>query len=149
MLSRDYRDIITGGALFAMGLFVAIYSLSHYPLGKMTRMGPGMFPTGLGLLLAGFGAVIAISALWRGGTWPEVDVRAAVAVIASVASFAIFIDRIGMVPTVAIMSVLAVAGDKNGTVKRAASLAIGLNLLAVPIFIYGLDLPIALAKWSF
>jgi len=149
MLSRDYRDIITGGSLFAMGLFVAIYSLSHYPLGKMTRMGPGMFPTGLGLLLAGFGAVIAISALWRGGTWPEVDVRAAVAVIASVASFAIFIDRIGMVPTVAIMSALAVAGDKNGTVKRAASLAIGLNRLAVPIFIYGLDLPIALAKWSF
>jgi hypothetical protein len=55
MLSRDYRDIVGGLLLVVLGLGFSWYAAEHYDLGSLRRMGPGMFPTVLGVALACLG----------------------------------------------------------------------------------------------
>ena len=44
-----------------LGLFVAIYAATHYPLGTALRMGPGYFPAGVGGIVALLGLVLTAS----------------------------------------------------------------------------------------
>ena len=55
MQKRDLKDILAGAVLIALGLPGAAYALATLPLGTLRRMGPGMFPAALGLILALFG----------------------------------------------------------------------------------------------
>ena len=71
MLEKDYRDIVAGALLAALGIAISLYALSHYSIGTITRMGPGMVPVGLGVLLAIFGVVIGGTAWFREGNWPK------------------------------------------------------------------------------
>ena len=51
-LPSKTRDRIGGFLVAATGVFVSIEALS-YSFGKISRMGPGMIPFGLGLILDG------------------------------------------------------------------------------------------------
>ena len=67
VLDRDYRDIVAGLGLTLFGVAAALYALSKYSMGTVSRMGPGMMPVSLGVILATFGLGIAIPALFRKG----------------------------------------------------------------------------------
>ena len=66
-MRRDWTDLLGGGAMVALGLAVAAYSAAHYDTGTLRRMGPGFLPLGLGVMLAIFGAIIALPAWSRPG----------------------------------------------------------------------------------
>ena len=53
MYARDWRDVIAGGLLGLGGLAIAAYAVSHYSLGTLQHMGPGMFPAATGVVLVG------------------------------------------------------------------------------------------------
>ena len=57
-LNKDYY----GGALMILVGLSAAYAGSHYRIGTLSRMGPGFFPTSLGVLLTAVGAAIALGA---------------------------------------------------------------------------------------
>lgn len=145
----DVTDLATGVVIVLLGAAVSLYSWTHYELGTFTRMGPGMFPVCLGILLAVFGAMILLPALGRSGDVPQIDVRAAVMTTASVAAFALTVEVLGMVPAVTALCFLAVAADHRGTWRKAAALSVVLSAMAVAIFIYGLDLPIRIVRNPF
>jgi uncharacterized membrane protein YidH (DUF202 family) len=65
VLDRDYRDIVAGLGLAGFGLAAAAYALSNYSMGTITRMGAGMMPVSLGVILVGFGLLIAIPAVYN------------------------------------------------------------------------------------
>ena len=48
------------GVMFISFGAVAIFIAQDYPLGSAMRMGPGYFPTGIGLGLIALGAIIAV-----------------------------------------------------------------------------------------
>ncbi|MEQ9362058.1 MAG: tripartite tricarboxylate transporter TctB family protein, partial [Rhodospirillales bacterium] len=63
MYRIDYVDIAGGVLLILFGAAVTYTSVTHYPMGTPSRMGPGMFPAGLGVVLALLGLVMALQAL--------------------------------------------------------------------------------------
>ncbi len=149
MLSRDYRDIVGGGLLIVGGLIFTWYAATHYDLGSLRRMGPGMFPTGLGVTLALFGALIAVPAFFRQGTMPVVRIWTPLFVLAGVAAFAMTIRPFGLIP--AILSVVIISSFAELKVRPVslAILCIVLCLIAWLTFRVGLGLPIAMWRWPY
>src|ERR1700680_1404751 len=56
------RDLLCGVLFVALGAATLFYA-RQYPLGSLTDMGPGYFPTILGAALVIFGATIGIGSL--------------------------------------------------------------------------------------
>ena len=50
-MRRDLYDLGWGAALALTGLAVAGYAWASYDMGSLRRMGPGLFPVTLGLML--------------------------------------------------------------------------------------------------
>jgi len=147
--SRDYRDLIAGGLLIVLGVVSAQYSAANYNLGEIARMGPGMFPTALGYILAGLGVLIALPAWFRRGTLPIPEFKPMFLVLAAVLSFAMLIEFVGMIPTVYVVTGLAVLADNKMGLR--GTLILG-SLLAVStwlIFRVGLGIQMQPFVWPF
>ncbi len=54
------RDFYAGGLMMLLGLFIALKGTT-YRLGTLMHMGPGFFPTSLGVILLLIGIAIAIA----------------------------------------------------------------------------------------
>jgi hypothetical protein len=109
------RDAVAGLLLLAIGAFIAIYAYVHYPVGQISRMGPGMFPVMLGSALVLVALAIVGQATKRHSKTLEVNVRSAFTVLLGLAAFALMVDPFGIVPgLVALMliSSLAVTGRR-------------------------------------
>lgn len=151
MYKRDYRDIIAGGVLVGLGLFAAIYASQNYAVGTPRHMGPGWFPTALGILLTGLGAIIALPAFFRRGGFSErFDLRQFLVVCAAVLVFALTIRPLGLVPAIVLLAIVATqAAPEKFSVKLTVILASVMSLGAVLIFIYGLGMPMQIINWRF
>ena len=149
MYTRDYRDLIGGGLLVLLGLFVGFHAIGSYDLGTVRHMGPGMFPAWLGFLLASIGAVIMVLGLFRTGDRIEPDYRQFIAVILGVMVFAVTVGTFGMIPAVVLVTIAAVLADDKVGVVGAAILAVVLSVLALLIFRVGLRVPLQMFDWPF
>jgi hypothetical protein len=149
MYIRDYRDIVGGGLLLLLGLFIGINALINYDLGTIHHMGPGMFPMWLGFLLAGIGGVIAVIGMFRPGERITPDYRQFVAVILGLAAFAFTVGLFGMVPAIVVLTIGAVLADNRLSVVGMAALAAALSIIAILVFRVGLAIPLEIFKWPF
>ncbi len=143
MKHLDLRDFIAGAALVAVGLFVALYASSHYRVGAPARMGPGFFPTMLGYLLAGLGAIVVLFSFRKtihALTPPPFELRPFLAVLIAVAAFSVLIERIGLVPTTIVMTVIAAFANSQFRLGRALLLGVCLAVLSWLIFSIGLQM---------
>lgn len=145
----DQRDLLGGALLVAAGGFIAVYASQTLALGTVRRMGPGMFPFWIGLLMALLGVAIFIGGLLREGRIPEVEWRSGAAVLAAFASFGLLITPFGLVP--AVVGLVAVSSLAEQRLKpiSAAALSVILPLLAWTIFKLGLGLPLTMVRWPF
>jgi putative tricarboxylic transport membrane protein len=148
MLRRDYRDLIGGSLLFVMGLWAAVQAWFDYPLGSVSHMGPGMFPAGVGVLLAFTGVLVFVPALFRAGpALAQVDYRAFFFVLLSLVLFALTVDTLGLVPATAILTVAAVLADNKLGVVATVVLTAVLAAIALLVFRYGLGIALEPFKW--
>lgn len=148
MGGRDFQDILGGAALIAFGTFVSLYAYTHYAIGTVNEMGPGMMPAGLGVLLAALGAVILAPALLRAGVLPRLDWRPFLFVVLALSAFALAVDRIGLIPAIYALVFIAMLGDDNFRPVSSLLLATVLNLIVIGIFVYGLGMPFKLLTWD-
>lgn len=149
MLDRDYRDIVAGLGLTVIGVAAALYALSNYKLGTFSRMGPGMMPVSLGIILAVFGLSIAIPALSRRGDVIHLKFRPMIVMSISILSFALMIETLGIVPAVFFTTVIATFSETRVPLGWALVLGAGMTLLTWSIFILGLGLSIPSFDWPF
>lgn len=149
MKDRDLQNIIGGGLLFLFGAGYALYALSHCQLGTLRRMGAGMFPFGLGILLAGLSLLIIVPALFRRGMPTEIPLRAPLFVLAAIAGFALLIRPVGMVPAVCALTLISTRVEANAPWLRSLILCVALNLVAWLVFVLALSLPVAVLRWPF
>ncbi len=140
MLRRDYRDIVCGLLLAAVGLAAAWYAAANYQLGTLARMGPGLSFVALGFILAGLGALIAIPALFRTGLPVQADIRPFLAVVAAMAIFPFVLTGFGLLPAIIASVIVASFADGRAGVKKTLILAVVLAALCYLIFIVGLRL---------
>jgi len=139
---RSSRDFYSGVIFVSFGL-VAFLMARGYPLGSAVRMGPGYFPTVLGILLAGLGLVIVSRSLVLEG--PGVTgfaLRPLILVLAAVLAFGLLLEPAGLVvATVALVVIGCLAGAEFRW-RDVAILCVILIALALGLFVYGLGLPL-------
>lgn len=149
MLSRDYKDIAGGLLLVIVGLFFSWYASAYYDLGTPRRMGPGMFPVALGLVLAAFGAIMVVPAFFRRGEMPVVRIWTPIFVLIGVAGFAMLIRPFGLMPAVMAVVIISSFAELKVRPVSLAILTISLCVIAWLVFRVGLGLPVAMFRWPF
>lgn len=143
------KDLVSGLVLVVVGIGLAKYSAANHDIGTLRRMGSGAFPMGLGIVLAGLGAAVAISARGaarRIATDITLPRRPLVAILAALAVFALVIERFGLVP--ATVAMLVVGDLAAGPVAVLRSVRVGLLMAGVGylVFVLALGLPISLIE---
>jgi hypothetical protein len=152
MKHLDVRELVAGAILASLGLFVALYAMTHYEIGQTSHMGPGYFPVALGWILAGLGLTVAMFAFRKAVHVlhpPPFALRPLVAISASVAAFALLVTPLGLVPATFALVVIAAFAEPRFMLRRSVILGISLAIIAWLIFTVGLQVNLpAFARWS-
>lgn len=141
---RD-RDFVSGLLFVALG-GAAVWQAQRYQLGTLTDMGPGYFPVVLGTLLLFFGVIALLSAVFAHAATPipAVTLRPLLAMTCSILAFALLLDRVGLIFTVFISSLLASAARPRALSATNLALAVLLAAASTLVFIRLLGVPIRL-----
>jgi hypothetical protein len=149
MSGRDYRDIVGGALLLALGAFATFYAIRTYSLGNISRLGPGAFPAGLGILIASTGLIILVPAFWRAGDLPMPEFRPLIAVLAGVALFAVLIEHVGLVPSIFVLVFVSTLATGKIEPVGTTIIAIVLAIISVLIFKKGLGVAVPMFESPF
>jgi hypothetical protein len=144
------RDRVAGVALLVFAAAVMLEDRA-FPLGTITKPGPGYMP----MLLAGILAAMAVLVIWAGGrspAWTSLDWsewRHAVAILAACVFAALALERFGYRLTVIILVsfLLWVVERKRPAVTVAT--ALGLSLGTFYVFSTLLRVPLPLGPGGF
>ena len=138
------RDLWAGVIFIAFGVAGAVIARG-YPLGTAARMGPGYFPTVLGILLIVLGvAIVARGLRNRRQLWPSWDVRSALGVLSAVCVFAAAIRPLGLVIAAAATLAVACLASRRYPLREAAAVVGALVLVSALLFVQALGLPLHL-----
>src|SRR5437764_11774126 len=100
---RSPKDFWAGLIFVAIGA-AFVLGAQHYRLGDMHRMGPAMFPTLVGALLALLGAIIAGRALVLAGeAVPRLFARPLGMSLLAIVLFGVAMQWLGLIAAVAIL----------------------------------------------
>jgi hypothetical protein len=140
------RKNVLAGLLFMGVAILGLFLSRDYPIGTALRMGTGYVPRLLCWILLALGACVLLQGLRERpsaqGTVARLGWRPLVLVTASLALFAVTLERLGLVFAILLLTVTgAYAIRGRGIIETlvAALLLIGLSW---GIFIYGLQLTI-------
>ena len=144
---KSQEDFWAGLMFIAFGI-LAIYISTDYPIGSAMRMGPGYFPTGIGIILIILGAIIGLTSFKVVGD--NVGQFAFKPMILLSVAFAVFgwaIDNIGFIPALFILIALSSAAGKEFKMKELIPMSVVLIVGSWALFIWGLELPFPLFWW--
>ena len=134
-------DVYAGLLFIVFGAAALI--LGHgYPIGTLARMGPGFFPTMLGIILVSLGLLATLRPLWHQGDRLTIALRPFVA-LGAVLLFGITIPHLGLVPATILLVGTSHFADSSSRLRETVVLALALTLFAVTIT-RGLGLPVPL-----
>ena len=149
-MSHTIREGLAGFVMIALGLAVAFQGTT-YAIGTFTQMGPGFFPTALGLILAFVGLLITATAF---GPPPEAqlgehsfrlpDWRGALCIVGAVLIFIALGEYAGLAPAMFVCVVVAAMGDRDMKLWQALALGVGLTVFIIALFVHVLNLPLPL-----
>jgi hypothetical protein len=136
------------GVMFILFGAVAVYMSRDYPMGSAMRMGPGYFPTYLGILMMLFGLGIGAKGVLKGGDpigpWAF---RPIVVLSVGVVVFGLLIERVGFVPSLVALIIITTFAGRDIRWIELVIVTIALVVGAVAVFIYGIGLPYQLFWW--
>ena len=146
MTERPWKraHLVAGLAGLLIGAF-AIWESWDYPMGSVTRMGPGYFPFLLGIVLM----VVCLGIVLFEGRLAEDDrikfpaLQGLIWVPVAVAAFALLVERVGLVPAIVAAVFLSAQADRDLGWKETAILAACSAAVCTVVFIYILGLPLA------
>jgi hypothetical protein len=139
---RDGKDFWSAVMFILFGALFIIWS-AEYQFGSTQRMGPGYFPTILGILLVVLGILVALPALRRNAPESHVENigwRGLLVILGSVALYAILLPRLGFVISLVMLIILSAMGSKEFTWKAALMSCVVLGLFSYLVFVKGLEL---------
>ena len=151
LTNKRTRDQVGGALMIAIGAAAALKA-SSYPIGTLSRMGPGYFPIALGIILALAGLAIVVSAQF---TRYEGDVKALppewrgwFCIGASIVAFVVLGKYGGLVPATFAIVFLSALADRDNTILHAAVLAAASVSICVALFWWALQLQFPLFQWG-
>ena len=139
------KDVLAGAVFVAFGLAFAVTSTT-YEVGSPLRMGPGFFPLVLGGILVVLGGLIVVTGLVAadGSEIGTIPWRALALLLAAVLFFGFTVRDLGLVPALFVSVLLAAFAGRGVRPVQAVVIAVSLTVLSVLIFVYALQLRLAL-----
>ncbi len=147
MKIKSQEDFWAGAMFVGFGL-LAIFMAQDYPFGSTSRMGPGYFPTWLGIIMACLGAALCLQGLRTEGA--KLGKWAFKPMVLLSLGFVIFgwaIDHLGFVIATAALIILGAGAGTEFKWKEVIIMTIVLIIGSWALFIYGLELPFPLFWW--
>ena len=144
MKIRSPKDFWSGLIFVAIGVaFVAL--ASQYRMGDLHRMGPGLFPTMVGGLLAALGAIVALRALvFEGPPVAAFEVRPLAFGLLSIVLFGLALQFLGLVVAVAVLVLVGSYASREVRPLQNMALAVVMVAFSVGVFVLLLGLPLPL-----
>lgn len=125
-------------ALF--GLLVA-YMGSELSLGSMRRIGPGFFPTGLGLIIFFLALLTAFE--HETARFARGSLRALIFISLAILAFALVVERLGLIIAVASLVLLTALAQGRPNLKSIVGVTLFLSAIGVLLFLYLLRIPLS------
>jgi len=152
LITQYNRDYYGGALMIFLGLWAAIQGRT-YAVGTLSHMGPGFFPTALGVILAGLGIAIALGARRAPKDAPgekplPPEWRGWICIIASVVAFIVIAKWGGFVPATFAITFISAMGDRENTVLEAAILSAAMVAICIVVFWWALKMPFPLFGWG-
>jgi hypothetical protein len=141
---KNEKDFWSGVMFVAFGLGFAGFA-QQYDMGTAQRMGPAFFPTILGGLLAVLGVIIGLKGLAAetiDGKIEKFHFASIAWVLGAVVAFGLLLRPAGLIVALLVLVIVSSLGSHEFKARDTAALAIGLCLLVLAVFIYGLGLTI-------
>lgn len=146
---KNQEDFWAGIMFIAFGL-VAVVVARDYPMGTAMRMGPGYFPTYLGVIMMVMGAIIS----FRSTRIPGEKIRAFgwrglffLSVAFAVYGFLIDTMDVGFIISIAAVVLLSTLAGREFRFLESLALMVVLVLGTTAVFIWGLEMPYPLFWW--
>ena len=135
---------------FGTGLFFVVFGATtaalstQYPLGSAARMGPGYFPTALGILLTGIGAGLVLRSLAStvGGHVGRVDLWLTVRLLLALVLFGLLLHPLGLLAAAFATVLVAARAGPEFRLREGVSAAVALSAASWLIFVLILKQPI-------
>lgn len=140
------KDVVGGALVAGIGAATTAYATLGLHLGTPMRMGPGMFPAGLGVLLIGLGALIALPALKASGELPKIAWRPLLSVLGAITAFAIVVPYGGVIAAIAALVIVSSFAGEKVTVLSGLGVWALMSALIVALIIF-VKLPIKIFPW--
>lgn len=134
MKKNDRADMIVGSAFSLLGLGIFFYARSNYDMGELTNMGSGFFPAILGITMALLGLIVTISSIGIQAPKREFNIRTTFFVTLSIIAFALLIERLGALPAIFALVLIASLAEKRSSWPKKLLLAAVLFCIAYLIF---------------
>jgi hypothetical protein len=145
------RDVVGGLLVVAIGAGFLLFG-RELEMGSSFRMGPGYFPTLLGLLMVALGALLAALA-WRGpaeeGAFAHVPWRGLLLIVGATLLFGFSLRGLGLAPLLVLVVLATAWASRYASWRSAVPLALGLALFCSVLFVRLLGLPLPLlGPWA-
>lgn len=142
-MSRPSLVTALSAALVALiGVFFVL-GVRNLEFGTARMMGPGYFPVTLGAILLCLAVAILITgSLRREEITERFAIRPFIAVLASVLVFTLTVEPAGLVPAVAIATLVASTASPMAKLRTAIATSVVTAGLCWLIFIVGLGVPV-------
>ena len=148
---RNNRDFWAG--IFYIGLgAIGMWMARDYPFGSALRMGPGYFPSVLGGMMIAFGvAVLLMGVKNNEKIKPGFSWRALIVLPIATVAFGVTMEEAGFIPALLLLIPISAAASKEFQWLEVTLLTVGLTIMSLAIFIWGLGLPYPMIKgiWEY
>jgi Tripartite tricarboxylate transporter TctB family len=144
MRIRSPKDFWSGLIFIVIALGFILLS-RPYGMGNMHRMGPALFPTIMGIVLAGLGLIIAGRAFALDGPpVPHIQARPILIGLAAIILFGTALQWLGLIAAVMTVVITSALASAESRVLSVIVLAAGLAAFSAAVFVFLLGLPIPL-----
>ena len=144
MKIKSPKDFWAGLLFVAFGLFSLLVART-YRMGSATSMGPAYFPTLLGGLMAGLGAVVFFrSFVIAGSKVPPISLKQLFLITLALVAFGYLLKPLGLVLSLALLIGISAFAGHESRLPEVLLLAAGLIVMALLVFVTGLGLPFPL-----
>jgi putative tricarboxylic transport membrane protein len=151
LVNSSNRDYYGGALMIAIGIG-AILQGRQYPLGTLSRMGPGYFPVALGVILAVVGLAIITTARFTAREVEEAvrppEWRGWFCIGLSIIAFVVLGKYGGLIPATFAVVFIAALADRENTVLTAILLGLFTVAICIVVFWWALQMNFPLFGWG-